>query len=211
MEALRPSRFEISGASLFARSGLVAIAFVHWRRRLFIDRRFDSSTASPHSGTDGRVASEVVATVDADSFFRPNSTRKYVNSAGLTGHVSTFCRNPFAIAWRALRWSSFSRPLRAELYPRCGQPLRLVRDRPPNKTEQFICSYFVWYTACRRISACYGGIDGDWSRGSEIDGTPAEYARQLRQERVVREHLTQIACPELAERATDAGTTNGRK
>jgi len=63
----------------------------------------------------------------------------------------------------------------------------------------------------REISACYGGIDGDWSRGSEEDGPSAEYARQLGQERAVREHLTQIACPKLAEGAAEAGTTNGRR
>jgi len=29
----------------------------------------------------------------------------------------------------------------------------------------------------QEISACYGGVDGDWGQGSEIDGTTTEFER----------------------------------
>jgi len=44
----------------------------------------------------------------------------------------------------------FSEPLRADLYPRCGHPLRLARERPGNKAGRFACSQHVWYAACNR-------------------------------------------------------------
>ncbi len=98
----------------------------------------------------------------------------HVNSAGLTGHVSTFCRGPFALAWRAPGLISFPKSLRAELYPRSGHLLRLMREWPGNKIDISLFVICMVY-GLQKVSPCYGGVDGDGSRASEIDGTSTEF------------------------------------
>ena len=64
----------------------------------------------------------------------------------------------------------FSKPLRAACYPRCGQPLCLARKRPKNNSHNSVAFDICMVYGLQEISARYGGIDGDWSRGREIEG-----------------------------------------
>ena len=97
-----------------------------------------------------------------------------VNSAGLIGHVSTSCRSQCAIAREPLRSIWFFTSLRADLYSRSGQSLRLGARRAKKQKRTIRRFVICMVYGLQEISLRYGGFDGDWSRGSEIDGSSGE-------------------------------------
>ena len=69
----------------------------------------------------------------------------------------------------------FFKSPRDDLYPRSGHLLRLMREWAGNKIGQFFVFGMCMVYGLQEIPECYGGVDGDGSRGSEIDGTSTEF------------------------------------